>query len=355
VTLAGTIWITDHRQNRVSEYDPSTGSWPQSLVLPTPNSWPTAGEEDPATGDVYFTEYNSSRLARKPLAGPFVEIDAPPASGPAFLVHSSGKIYFTEWLQARLAAYEIATGVVTEYQFPVAGELAGPIDLLPGGLIAVGTRNVGYIMVFNPATETFAAHPVPTASPGLKDGLRSDAGGAIWFTESGSNRIAVLRLGGTAPVADFSGAPLSGVAPLSVTFSDLSTNAPTGWSWSFGDGGSAVGASPTHVYATPGTYAVTLTVSSDYGYDTEVKPSYITVFPPCPVSSGALAISAQRQAHDVILTWPPHPDCAWDVHRVTDPQLMLGSPPIASTTSPSYVDQAPPEPLVCYEVVPTDR
>ena len=37
------------------------------------------------------------------------------------------------------------------------------------------------------------------------------------------------------PVADFSGTPLSGGAPLSVAFTDLSAGAPTAWAWDFGD------------------------------------------------------------------------------------------------------------------------
>jgi PKD repeat protein len=38
-----------------------------------------------------------------------------------------------------------------------------------------------------------------------------------------------------APVANFVGTPTSGTAPLLVSFTDLSTNNPTGWAWYFGD------------------------------------------------------------------------------------------------------------------------
>jgi len=50
-----------------------------------------------------------------------------------------------------------------------------------------------------------------------------------------------------------------------VTFTDASTNTPTGWFWSFGDGASSTQQSPTHVFATAGTYAVTLTASNAGG------------------------------------------------------------------------------------------
>ena len=36
-----------------------------------------------------------------------------------------------------------------------------------------------------------------------------------------------------APVADFSAEPRDGTAPLSVSFTDLSTNEPTSWDWEF--------------------------------------------------------------------------------------------------------------------------
>ncbi len=79
------------------------------------------------------------------------------------------------------------------------------------------------------------------------------------------------------PVADFSGTPISGTAPLTVNFSDLSSNTPTGWSWNFGDGGSATTQNPSHTYTAAGTFTVTLTASNACGSDDQVKTNYITV------------------------------------------------------------------------------
>ncbi len=79
------------------------------------------------------------------------------------------------------------------------------------------------------------------------------------------------------PVADFSADPTSGTAPLSVAFTDLSTNTPTSWSWTFGDGGTSTAQNPTHVYNDPGTYTVSLIAANAYGSDTETKSGYITV------------------------------------------------------------------------------
>jgi len=76
-------------------------------------------------------------------------------------------------------------------------------------------------------------------------------------------------------VAAFSGTPLSGTAPLDVTFTDESTGSPTSWSWSFGDGITSTEQNPVHNYSTAGTYTVSLTVSDGTNSDTETKVDYI--------------------------------------------------------------------------------
>jgi len=66
------------------------------------------------------------------------------------------------------------------------------------------------------------------------------------------------------PVSSFTSSA-SGIscAPLAVTFSNLSTNA-TSYSWNFGDGSSpSTSANPSHTYAAPGSYTVTLTSSGN--------------------------------------------------------------------------------------------
>ncbi len=50
----------------------------------------------------------------------------------------------------------------------------------------------------------------------------------------------------------------------------------TGWSWSFGDGGTSSAPSPTHTFQRPGVYRVNLTVTDDRGW-TDRSSSYVTV------------------------------------------------------------------------------
>jgi len=82
----------------------------------------------------------------------------------------------------------------------------------------------------------------------------------------------------TPPVATFNATPTSGCAPLTVNFADQSAGNITGWSWTFGDGGTSTLQNPSHQYTSAGSYSVTLNVTTACGSDTETKTNYITVY-----------------------------------------------------------------------------
>lgn len=95
-------------------------------------------------------------------------------------------------------------------------------------------------------------------------------------TETKADYITVDTPAG--PTADFEGTPLSGSAPLEVTFTDLSTGTNVhSWTWDFGDEGSSSEQNPTHTYTAAGTYDVTLEVTDDAGTGSETKTAYIEV------------------------------------------------------------------------------
>lgn len=82
-----------------------------------------------------------------------------------------------------------------------------------------------------------------------------------------------------APVAAFSATPVSGCAPLTVNFTDQSSNSPKFWNWDFGNGSLSNLQNPTIVYSTPGTYTVTLVVRNSDGTDGITKTDLIVVNP----------------------------------------------------------------------------
>jgi len=91
--------------------------------------------------------------------------------------------------------------------------------------------------------------------------------------------ISVTALVPQPPVADFTGSPTSGAAPLAVQFTDASTGA-TSWSWTFGDGGTSTAQNPSHSYAAAGAYTVSLTATNSAGSDVATTVDYITVTEP---------------------------------------------------------------------------
>jgi PKD repeat protein len=68
----------------------------------------------------------------------------------------------------------------------------------------------------------------------------------------------------TAPQATFS----SNANGLTYDFTDLSTDSPTSWQWTFGDGSASNAQHPTHTYTNPGSYQVCLEASSICGSNT---------------------------------------------------------------------------------------
>ena len=83
------------------------------------------------------------------------------------------------------------------------------------------------------------------------------------------------------PLAGFSATPLSGTAPLTVSFTDSSTNTPTTWKWEYKTGAGSwtqfsTVRNPSYTFPT-GTYDIRLTASNTAGTDIETKVGYITV------------------------------------------------------------------------------
>jgi gliding motility-associated-like protein len=70
----------------------------------------------------------------------------------------------------------------------------------------------------------------------------------------------------------------SNICELQVAqFTDLTAGPPVAWNWTFGDGGTSALQDPTHLYGSPGTYNVTLNVTSAAGC-TKSRPGSVTVY-----------------------------------------------------------------------------
>ena len=114
--------------------------------------------------------------------------------------------------------------------------------------------------------------PTPFLSDGTPGGLTIYN---IGLTDDGTQMQFTLK----PLLADFSAAPVEGQAPLAVNFSNQSVGQITSYLWNFGDGNTSTQENPTHVYAAPGTYTVSFTVSNGSESDTKTRNSYICVSP----------------------------------------------------------------------------
>lgn len=86
-----------------------------------------------------------------------------------------------------------------------------------------------------------------------------------------------------APVANFSYS--STCVDVGTMFTDLSTNTPNSFYWTFGDGNTSTNQNPTHIYTTPGNYTVTLVAINANGSDT--IPQVVTIYANPTVIVGA--------------------------------------------------------------------
>ena len=64
--------------------------------------------------------------------------------------------------------------------------------------------------------------------------------------------------------ANFTSDVTTGLAPLDISFTDLSTGNTNAWLWDFGDGTTSTERNPVHTYTAPGYFSVSLTVSLNY-------------------------------------------------------------------------------------------
>ena len=123
-----------------------------------------------------------------------------------------------------------------------------------------------------------------------------------WLDPAGTNPMTLtgttMPCSPAAPVADFVASATTVAPGTTVTFTDLSSGSPTGWSWSispatgwsYTGGTSASSTNPQVNFTGLGTYTVSLTATNAVGSDTETKTAYITVSDvtgPCAAAGNA--------------------------------------------------------------------
>ncbi|WP_121667971.1 alkaline phosphatase PhoX [Mesonia aquimarina] len=235
-----------------------------------------------------------------------------------------GKIYFTAKGKGRTYRFTDAGTNVTDFETFVGGmsytiqstqgnyteSWGGGNDNLTfddkGNLWVLQDGGNNYIWVVrpdhtqnNPHVELFASMPAgsePTGltfTPDFKYGFFSvqhPSGNNAAQLDATFNNVTLDQsatvvfsleenLGMQAPETDFTADNVNVAIGETVTFTDLSTNDPSSWEWTFEGGTPATSTaqSPTVTYDAEGTYKVTLKTTNIAGNSTESKTQYITV------------------------------------------------------------------------------
>jgi PKD repeat protein len=198
------------------------------------------------------------------------------------------------------AVYTITTPYGTFYETAVAAGRRGinftsDIGFVPGNFQLALNSGIGPFLRWDsglPLTDALGnqyigdpaiLHTV-TGSPTGNNFFRIDGpdvgGPGVNSIQTDQFSIMGLAAAEVPPVASFTVAPNVGVAPLPVTFTSTSTGTITDVLWNFGDGTTSTLPVATHVYATAGSYNVTLTVNGPGGTNTAQQLGAVVVTEP---------------------------------------------------------------------------
>ncbi len=211
-----------------------------------------------------------------------------PVAGPVIHSFPPDVQYYSDNITS---VYAYSSGTYTLYV--PAGDYYLRLDPLDGDPAAYDPYRINYVLM-DIAETNFPAEWYNDGEGNCETNdlatLYSISSGQV---RSGFTFVTNENCGGNPPVADFVGSPTSGAAPLTVNFTDQSTNNPTSWNWAFGDGGSSEQQNPSYAYNNPGTYTVSLTAVNADGQGTETKTDYITVTGDMYIHVDAMVVTRQ--------------------------------------------------------------
>jgi len=129
------------------------------------------------------------------------------------------------------------------------------------------------------------------------------------------------------PVADFAAVDAPVCPGQPIRFQDLSSFAPSSWSWEFGDGSTSSEFAPSHSFASAGTYQVTLRVSNSAGSSTKVRAYAVRCdaegYAPLLALPGVARAQGSGGSFFKSTIWVTYPAFAWDPAAQPNAKLRM--------------------------------
>jgi PKD repeat protein len=304
--------------------NPSQWSWAFGDTGMSTAVSPTHVYQNPGIYTVSLTVTNSGGSDTETKAG-YITVTSPPAAPVAgfFGTPTSGTspltVQFTDASTGSISSYAwdfTNDGTVDSTQknpsftYNAAGTYTVKLAVTgPGG--SDNEVKTGYITVTGSGEGPFFADVVSGIAP-LRVQFTETATGNPWFRLwnfgdsplgfDGKNPVHVYESSGTfnvtlttidpffhefkrtqyihviaRPRTDFVTNITNGFAPLTVKFTDLSTESPTSWNWDFGDGSHSTERNPVHTYSAKRSYTVRLQTSNAAGTSSMTKTDLIVI------------------------------------------------------------------------------
>ncbi|MEO8584735.1 MAG: Ig-like domain-containing protein [Acidobacteriota bacterium] len=205
----GNLWFTEYNTSRIGRITPA--GIITEFAIPTANSHPWGIAAGP-DGNLWFAESGGNKIGRITTAGAFAEFPIPTLGGSPYGIAAGpdGNVWFAEYGGNKVGRITLA-GVITEFSIPTAGST--PIGVSPGPDGSVWfTENsgnkIGRITPAGVVTE-FA---IPTAGSQPRE-ITAGPDGNLWFIETSGKKIGRLTPAGA--ITEFL-IPTAGSGPIGI-------------------------------------------------------------------------------------------------------------------------------------------
>ncbi len=149
--------------------------------------------------------------------------------------------------------------------------------------------------------------------------------GDIYGTWSAGPPMILHQSNYTAPTTDFEANIISGTAPLTVHFNNLTQGSVTAWYWDFYNNSiiDSNEENPTYTYELPGIYSVFLLAKNEDAFSIQAKQFYITVFPDSQATQNDIVDVGQNRVINYPNPFNPITTFKYDIQQNGNVELTI--------------------------------